>query len=324
MISSSGLMTGSRSTSLITDTRVHSRRETTATVRTSWYGWGVLPDTTPSGRRGRLPPAVSAGAATRLGNAAERLHRGRIRAGSARRCRPDRTPTTPWPRSTPGRNRPGRRGLRANMIASLDGGCTVDGRSAGLGNAADEHLFAVLRDLADVILVGSGTVRAERLRRHPARRRPGGAPSCAGACPATPPPIAVVTGRGLDPQLAAVHRHRHAADRDHHRTRRGDGSGRGSGDHRGPRSGESFRRRNGTGSSRLPPDPLRGRPEPARRSGGRRPARRVLPDDRADAARIAGEPGCCRARWPTPIRWELAAARLDGDHLFTRYRRTGG
>ncbi len=85
------------------------------------------------------------------------------------------------------------------MIASLDGGCTVDGRSAGLGNPADTHLFAVLRDLAEVILVGSGTVRAEgyggvrldavRLAR---RQRWG--------LPAQPPPIAVVTGRGLDPQ----------------------------------------------------------------------------------------------------------------------------
>ncbi len=89
--------------------------------------------------------------------------------------------------------------LRANMIASLDGGCTFDGRSAGLGNAADTHLFAVLRDLAEVILVGAGTVRAEgyagvRLDAVSlARRQRWG-------LPATPPPIAVVTGRGLDPQ----------------------------------------------------------------------------------------------------------------------------
>ncbi len=88
--------------------------------------------------------------------------------------------------------------VRANMIASLDGGTTVDGRSAGLGNSADEHLFGLLRDLADVILVGSGTVRAEnyggirstaQLRE---RRRRWGLTN-------TPPPIAVVTGRGLDP-----------------------------------------------------------------------------------------------------------------------------
>lgn len=90
--------------------------------------------------------------------------------------------------------------VRANMITSLDGGAALDGRSGGLGNEADQRLFAVLRDLADVILVGSGTVRAEQYagvelddtRR--ARRVRWGRP-------AAPPPIAVVTGRGLDPDL---------------------------------------------------------------------------------------------------------------------------
>jgi len=89
--------------------------------------------------------------------------------------------------------------VRANMIASLDGGTTLQGRSGGLGNAADEHLFALLRDLAEVILVGAGTVRAERYggvrltdERTERRVRWG--------LPATPPPIAVVTARGLDPQ----------------------------------------------------------------------------------------------------------------------------
>jgi riboflavin biosynthesis pyrimidine reductase len=97
-----------------------------------------------------------------------------------------------WPERTDGPY------VRANMIASLDGGTTVDGRSAGLGNAADEELFAVLRDLAEVILVGAGTVRAERYGgvlldadRQARRERWGAAPA--------PPPIAVVTARGLDP-----------------------------------------------------------------------------------------------------------------------------
>jgi riboflavin biosynthesis pyrimidine reductase len=83
------------------------------------------------------------------------------------------------------------------MIASLDGGATVDGRSAGLGNKADEALFGLLRDLADVILVGAGTARAEKYagirlspRRQERRQRWG--------LSAAPPPIAVVSGRGLD------------------------------------------------------------------------------------------------------------------------------
>ena len=89
--------------------------------------------------------------------------------------------------------------VRANMIASLDGGTTVEGRSAGLGNPQDEHLFTLLRDLAEVILVGAGTVRAERYggirldAERAARRERWG-------LPVTPPPIAVVTARGLDPQ----------------------------------------------------------------------------------------------------------------------------
>ncbi len=55
----------------------------------------------------------------------------------------------------------GRPGVRLNMIASADGAVTVDGRSGGLGGAGDRALFRTLRSLADVVLVGAGTVRAE-------------------------------------------------------------------------------------------------------------------------------------------------------------------
>ncbi|MEW2357759.1 pyrimidine reductase family protein [Spirillospora sp. NPDC029432] len=51
--------------------------------------------------------------------------------------------------------------VRANMVASADGAATWEGRSGGLGGDADRHLFLYLRGLADVILVGAGTVRAE-------------------------------------------------------------------------------------------------------------------------------------------------------------------
>src|SRR5215469_1486762 len=56
---------------------------------------------------------------------------------------------------------PPARWLRANMVASLDGAATVDGRSGGLSNEADQQVFALLRAQADVILVGAGTARAE-------------------------------------------------------------------------------------------------------------------------------------------------------------------
>jgi riboflavin biosynthesis pyrimidine reductase len=51
--------------------------------------------------------------------------------------------------------------LLVNMIATLDGATAVQGRSGGLGGPADKAVFSAVRALADVILVGAGTVRAE-------------------------------------------------------------------------------------------------------------------------------------------------------------------
>jgi riboflavin biosynthesis pyrimidine reductase len=56
---------------------------------------------------------------------------------------------------------PGRPGVRLNMIASVDGAASLQGRSGALGGPADKALFATLRSLADVVLVGAGTMRAE-------------------------------------------------------------------------------------------------------------------------------------------------------------------
>jgi riboflavin biosynthesis pyrimidine reductase len=50
----------------------------------------------------------------------------------------------------------------AAMIASVDGRATVDGSSAGLGHPADRALLRELRTAVDAILVGTGTLRAER------------------------------------------------------------------------------------------------------------------------------------------------------------------
>lgn len=80
--------------------------------------------------------------------------------------------------------------VRVNFVASADGAAAVDGRSGGLGSHADRQVFGLLRELADVVLVGAGTVRAEDYRG--ARRATRGRD--------TPPPIAVVTGSAdLDP-----------------------------------------------------------------------------------------------------------------------------
>lgn len=51
--------------------------------------------------------------------------------------------------------------LRANFITSIDGGATVAERSGGLGGPGDRTLFHLLRALADIVVVGAGTVRAE-------------------------------------------------------------------------------------------------------------------------------------------------------------------
>jgi riboflavin biosynthesis pyrimidine reductase len=48
------------------------------------------------------------------------------------------------------------------MVASADGAAALSGASGGLSGSADRAVFAVLRSLADVILVGAGTARAER------------------------------------------------------------------------------------------------------------------------------------------------------------------
>ncbi|HEY3629328.1 MAG TPA: pyrimidine reductase family protein [Jatrophihabitantaceae bacterium] len=54
-----------------------------------------------------------------------------------------------------------RGGIRANFISSVDGAVEVAGLSRGLQTPGDNRVFAVLRDLADVILVGAGTARLE-------------------------------------------------------------------------------------------------------------------------------------------------------------------
>ncbi|MGO2067115.1 MULTISPECIES: dihydrofolate reductase family protein [Glutamicibacter] len=51
--------------------------------------------------------------------------------------------------------------VRFNFVSSIDGSAQVNGLSKGLGSPADGRIFALLRRLASVILVGAGTVRAE-------------------------------------------------------------------------------------------------------------------------------------------------------------------
>ncbi len=66
-----------------------------------------------------------------------------------------------------GRNWVEHGGVRVNFIASVDGSATSAGESRGLQTPGDNAVFAALRDLADVILVGASTATREGYR--PAR-----------------------------------------------------------------------------------------------------------------------------------------------------------
>jgi riboflavin biosynthesis pyrimidine reductase len=94
--------------------------------------------------------------------------------------------------------------VRANMVTSMDGAATLQGRAGGLSSEWDRQLFAMLRAITDVILVGAGTARTEGYApvrpqtegRRWAWLRDGRTPS---------PPIAVVTRHlDLDPDSALV------------------------------------------------------------------------------------------------------------------------
>ena len=91
--------------------------------------------------------------------------------------------------------------LRANMVSSADGAAHLSGLTSGLSSEADRHLFALLRTLADVIVVGAATVRAERYA--PVRQHELWPDLRSGRTPT--PPIAVVTARlDLDPSSRLI------------------------------------------------------------------------------------------------------------------------
>lgn len=56
----------------------------------------------------------------------------------------------------------GRPWVLANFVAGLDGSIAIKGRVGSLTSAADQVVFGLLRELADVVMVAAGTVRAER------------------------------------------------------------------------------------------------------------------------------------------------------------------
>jgi riboflavin biosynthesis pyrimidine reductase len=52
--------------------------------------------------------------------------------------------------------------LRVNMVSTVDGAATGEsGTSKSINNAADKEVFNLLREQADVLIVGAGTLRTE-------------------------------------------------------------------------------------------------------------------------------------------------------------------
>jgi riboflavin biosynthesis pyrimidine reductase len=81
--------------------------------------------------------------------------------------------------------------VRANFISTLDGAATGgDGRSGSINTGSDRDVFALLRALSDVILVGAGTARIEGYRRATVRA----------------PWLGLRAGRPVHPTMAVVSR----------------------------------------------------------------------------------------------------------------------
>ncbi|HMI25593.1 MAG TPA: dihydrofolate reductase family protein, partial [Streptosporangiaceae bacterium] len=96
---------------------------------------------------------------------------------------------------------PDGRWLRANMVATADGAASLNGVTQGISSDTDRRVFALLRTLCDVILVGASTVREEKYK--PARSQELWSHLREGRPPT--PPIAVVSRRlDLDPDSSLI------------------------------------------------------------------------------------------------------------------------
>lgn len=85
--------------------------------------------------------------------------------------------------------------VRANFVAALDGAIELGGRSQPLGGPADRAAFLAMRAMADVILVGAGTVRQEKYG--PVRPEPDVIERRRARGQADVPRLAIVSNRGL-------------------------------------------------------------------------------------------------------------------------------
>ena len=192
---------------------------------------------------------------------------------------------------------PDGRWLRANMVATADGAASLNGLTQGISSDTDRRVFALLRTLCDVILVGASTVREEKYK--PARPQELWSHLRDGRPPT--PPIAVVSRRlDLDPDSPLI-----TAAPAHARTivittasapaARRDLLARFAEVIIAGQDTVDLSHRSGrAGQTRPPPDARRGRPAPARPAGRGWPAGRAVPDHRA----ADGRPGARPGSWP--------------------------
>jgi riboflavin biosynthesis pyrimidine reductase len=91
----------------------------------------------------------------------------------------------PWP--------PDRRWVRAMMVTTLDGAAAgPDGLSGSISGPADQVVFAAVRRHADAVLIGAGTLRAERYTPMRAKEEDAEARREQGLAPA--PRLVIVSG----------------------------------------------------------------------------------------------------------------------------------
>ena len=63
----------------------------------------------------------------------------------------------------PGRRDPSRPYVILNMVSSIDGRTAVGGKASRIGSETDRRVMRTLRSKADAVMIGAGTLRAERL-----------------------------------------------------------------------------------------------------------------------------------------------------------------
>src|SRR5919205_505267 len=83
-----------------------------------------------------------------------------------RRSTPGRTPSlaSGWTSACPAGPRDASRPyVIINMVASVDGRSAIEGKASRIGSQTDRQAMRTLRSKADAVMIGAGTLRAEKL-----------------------------------------------------------------------------------------------------------------------------------------------------------------